>query len=205
MSHGPWQFVILALVILFPLILKRFGGRAAGSALVVKEVHVDESNECQVKVVARKSGLWSFLMSFIGVDSTFTLLVFRDRLESMEGSLSGRIKTVIPLTALDTYTTGFTKPIYLLVLAVIFIIVALYGSFMKMPGLAVFFLVTLAILCCIFFYLRKCLLLSFTTNGANGIYFLFKRSVIEGVNVDETLSEQIGDLVKRNYLNQVRK
>ena len=28
--------------------------------------------------------------------NTFTLLVFRDRVESSEGSLSGRIKTVVP-------------------------------------------------------------------------------------------------------------
>ena len=175
------------------------------SAMVVKEVKVNESAECQVKVVARKPGFWSFVLSFMGIDSTFTLMVFRDRLESMEGSLSGRIKTVVPLTALDTYTTGFTKPFILLVFAVLFVIFALYGSFMGLPGAVVFILLTLAIVFCVLFYLRKCLVLIFTTNGANGIYFLFKRSVIEGVNVDETLAEQIGELVKRNYIEQAKK
>ena len=67
---------------------------------------------------------------------------------------------------------------------------------------------TLAVMAVIFliaYFLEKCLVLSFTTNGANGISFLFKRSIIEGVNVDETLADRIADIVKRNYLVQTRR
>jgi len=85
------------------------------SALVVKAVSVNENADCQVAIVGRKAGLIAWLMSLLGIDSTFTLQVYRDRLESTEGSLSGRIKTVIPLTALDTYTAGYTKPVLYIV------------------------------------------------------------------------------------------
>ena len=76
------------------------------SALVVKEVNVDESADMQVRIVARKAGVISWILSLLGIDSTFTLWVYRDRIESMEGSLSGRIKTVVPMVSLDTYTSS---------------------------------------------------------------------------------------------------
>ena len=176
------------------------------SALVAKEVRVDETRDCQVKIVARKSGLISFILALFGIDSTFTLQVYGDRLESQEGSLSGHVKTTIPMVALDTFTGGFTKPFYLLVLAVVFVLAGLILGFTKeVPGIVVFLLVLLAGVCILFYFLRKCLIMAFTTNGANGIVFLLKRSVIEGVNVDEALSDRIIDLVKRNYLAQTRK
>ena len=55
------------------------------------------------------------------------------------------------------------------------------------------------------FYLRKSLLLNFTTSGANGIIFVFKRSVIEGVNVDENMAKEVSEIVKENYIAQVAK
>ena len=63
----------------------------------------------------------------------------------------------------------------------------------------------IAVICLSAYLLEKCLVLSFTTNGSNGIYFFFKRCIIEGINVDETLADRIADIVKWNYLAQVRR
>ena len=57
----------------------------------------------------------------------------------------------------------------------------------------------------IMYALQKCLVLNFTTNGGNGICFLFKHSIIEGVNVDESFAERVGEIVKQNYVAQTRK
>ena len=207
MSYGPWQ--ILLVLVVFSIVASVFNRRKGGgasSALVAKEIHVDETRDCQVKIVARKSGLISFVLALFGIDSTFTLLVYADRIESQEGSLSGRIKTTIPLIALDTFTGGYTRPFYLLVLAVIFVVLGfILGFTQNLPGIVVFLFILLAGVCILFYYLKKCLLLCFTTNGANGIGLLLKRSVIEGVKVDEALSDRIGELVKRNYIAQARK
>lgn len=175
------------------------------SALVVKEVQLDETAEQQLKIVARKAGVISWILSLVGIDSTFTLLIYKDRLESVEGSLSGHIRTIIPMTALDTYMCGFTKPIQNLVIAVVLVIFALVSSFNGMPGFVVFIMLAIAVGSCIAYYLGKCLLLNFTTNGANGILFLFKRSVIEGVNIDETFSERVCEMVKLDYIEQAKK
>lgn len=182
--------------------LARIFGR---SALVVKEVKVREMDNMQVKIVARKAGLTSWFLSLLGIDSTFTLWIYKDRIESMEGSLSGRIKTVVPLTALDTYTCGFTKPIQFFVFAAAAIVFAIFQCFGGVPGGFVFVTLMLAVCFFVAYFLMKCLLLSFTTNGGNGIVFLFKRSIIEGVNVDETFAERVGEIVKRNYVEQVKR
>jgi len=172
------------------------------SALVVKSVRVDENADCQVMLVARKAGLAAWFLALLGIDSTFTLNIFRDRIESIEGTLSGRIKTVIPLTALDTYTSGFTKPVMYIVQGFIALILSFY-FLSQSTGLGLAVLV-IALVLFVLYYLRKCLILSFTTAGANGIFFLYKRSVVEGIDVNENFAERVSDLVKRNYIMQAR-
>lgn len=171
------------------------------AALVVKSARIDKSAECQVEIVARKSGLMSWLLSLLGIDATFTFRVFRDRIESEEGSLSGRINTVVPLAALDTYTHGFTKPITFLIMAFAMLVLSI-AMFINSGALGTLFLI-LAVVFVVRFFLMQSLLLSFSTMGANGIVFVFKRSVIEGVNVDENLAKEVYELVKENYIAQV--
>ena len=140
----------------------------------------------------------------MGIDSTFTLRVYADRLESTEGSLSGRIKTAIPMSAIDTYTCGYTKPVQWLVIGVILLIATLRLC-LDFSSPSTLVMLSISAICFVAYFLMKCMLLTFTTSGANGIFFLFKRSVIEGVNIDEALAERVMDIVKRNYIAQVRK
>ena len=177
--------------------MSRMFGR---TAFVVKEVQIDETKECQIKVVARKAGLVGWAMSVLGIDSTYTLSVYSNRIESKEGSLVGFIKTVVPLSSIDTCTSGFTKPFQSLVTAGILVVLALLYSVRGYPGGIVFFVLILATVSFAWYFLRRCLVLNFTTKGGNGICFLFKRSVIEGINVDEALADRIADIVKQNYL-----
>ena len=172
-------------------------------AYVVKQAKIDETNNCQVLIVARKPGFWSWVLSLLGVDSTFTMRVYRDRLESEEGSLSGRMRTVIPLAALDTYTCGFLKPAILVFMGFAAIGGGIGMAAADAPGFPVTIAFLAGIGCFVKYFFFKCLVLDFTTIGANGIYFLFKRSVIEGINVDEKFAATIGELVKKNYLEQV--
>ena len=173
------------------------------SALVVKEVMVDESAEMQVKIVGRKPGLFSWILSLLKIDSTFTLFVYADRLESREGSLSGMLKTTIPLSAIDSYTTGFTKPFLWLVNGFVFLAYMILRWMMTDSFAGILFVLSIGSF--VTYILRKSLVLNFTTNGGGGICFLFKRSVIEGVNIDEAFADMVGEIVKRNYVLQTRK
>ena len=109
------------------------------------------------------------------------------------------------MASLDTYTCGFTKPIQFFAIAAVFIVLVIVSCFQGMSGGVVFFMLAVAVGCLVAYFLMKCLVLSLTTNGANGIFFLFKRSVIEGVNVDEAFAERVGEIIKNNYLEQVRR
>ena len=174
------------------------------AALVVKSVKIDKTAEdCQVEIIARKAGLVSWLLSLIGIDSTFTFRAYKDRLESEEGSLSGQISTVIPLTALDTFTNGFTKPFQFVIGAIIALIMGFI--MLGQNGFIGFILIIVAVVLGVLYYLRKSLMLIFSTQGANSIIFVFKRSIIEGVNVDESLAKEVADLVKENYIAQSAK
>ena len=176
------------------------------TAMVVKEVAIDETKDEQVRIVARKEGLLSWLLSLMGIDSTYTLRVYADRIESLEGSLSGQLKTVVPLTQIDTYVSGFTKPIKAIIVGVILIllvvfVLCIFGNI----GFVSQIMLVAAIACLIEYFTKKCLMINFTTVGANDILFLFKRPVVEGINVDETFAERVCEIVKRNYIAQVSK
>jgi len=176
------------------------------SAMVVKEVAIDETKDEQVRIVARKEGLISWLLSLMGIDSTYTLRVYADRIESLEGSLSGQLKTVVPMMQVDTYIAGFTKPVMSLVMGIILVLLVVLALCMfGKIGFVSQIMIVAAILCFVQYFTKKCLMLNFTTVGANGILFLFKRSVIEGVNVDETFADRVCEIVKRNYIAQVSK
>ena len=118
---------------------------------------------------------------------------------------NGRIKSILPLSALDTFAGGFTKPVQRIVFAIALLAVSAIGAFQGMSTTLLVVLPAIALLCLIRYFRRKCLLLSFTTNGGNDVYFLSKRSVIEGLAVDESLANRIGDIVQRNYIAQTRR
>lgn len=178
------------------------------SAMAVKQVDVNEAEECQMKIMARKAGLIAWLLSLIGVDSSFTLYVYRDRIGSLESSLSGRLMTIIPLKALDTYRCGFTKPFIWLLLA----LGAGVGAFVLLLKNNNDTYTLLGIILLLFsvwkffeYVLGKCLILEFTTNGGHGISFLCKRSIIEGVKVDGEMAACIGRIVRNNLREQLQK
>ena len=173
------------------------------AALIVKKASMDETAECQVEIAARKQGFVAWLLSLLGIDSTFTMRVYRDRLESEEGSLSGRIKTVIPVDSLDSYVVGFTKPFLALVLGVI----SLFASIGLMCSdgnntAGVVVLLVLAIAWIAGYFFNRCLVLDFSSNGVNSIGLLIKTKKVGGVKVDEDFIYAVGEIVKKNYLSR---
>lgn len=180
-------------------VMHGFARLMGASALVVKEARIDESAEHSVHIVGRKAGLASWLMAQMGIDSTFTLDVYSGYIESSEGSLSGRLHTVIPFSAMDTATYGFTKPFPLILLGFGFLAMS-FGMLAARVGFMSLFFLLIAGCMFVGYFLKKSLVLYFSTVGANVILFPFKRSIIEGVNVDEAFAKRVSDIVKNHYL-----
>lgn len=160
---------------------------AAKSALVVKEIKINEEGPHYVHIVARQAGVLAFLLSIIGIDSTTVFDVYEDRLEFIEGSLSGRMNTCMPLSAVSIATSGFVKPFIWLLF-----------------GIPLCF-VCVGIPMVIGYFLSKSLIVSVDSNGSQSITICLKRSVIEGVEINEETAYKIVQIIKNRTLAQTVK
>lgn len=163
------------------------------SPLVIKEVEIDETAERQVKIVARKRGFVSFMLSLLRIDPTFTLCVYPDRVESIEGSLSGRMKTAMPSTSLDTYTCGEEKPLQHLFTGIVLLLLSWY--FFNSLWMGLFMLGFFVLL----YFIERNVALSVATKGSTKINLYFSKTHTDGVVVDEKLAERVCDIIRKNH------
>jgi len=165
-------------------------------ALVLKEFTINLEGEEYIHIVARKAGLISWLFTLLGVDATTIFRVYADRIEFQEGSLSGRIQTVLPLRSVSIATCGYMKPILLLVFAVLGIILALPTFGLSLILSLIFF---------IFYFLNKNLLISVVSNSSWPIMICFKRSVIEGVKIEYEQAQQVIQIINQLLMYEASK
>lgn len=161
---------------------------AAQAALVVKELKINEDGPHYVHIVARQAGALAFVLSMIGIDSTTVFDVYEDRIEFIEGSLSGRLNTCMPLSSVSIATSGFVKPFVLLILGVLLLPVFCVG-----------------IIPIISYFLSKSLVVNIDSNGNSSVTICLKRSVIEGVEINEQTAFKIVEIIKNRTLAQTAK
>jgi len=172
-----------------------FALAASRGALVVKELKINENGPVYVRIVGRRGGLISWLLSLIGIDPTTEMEVTEKKIEFIEGSLSGQLRHMVPLRSVCNLGAGYFKPFVLIVVAVILLLLALVASFQDVPGIVVFLLFASTIGCAIAYFLKKTLLLFALPGSGFGPIIGFKRSVIEGVSVDEKQAMKIVEIV----------
>ena len=177
--------------------MSSFASAAARSALVVKEIKINEGGPQYVHIVARKGGIIAFLLSIAGIDSTTTFDIYEDRIDFAQGSLSGYIKTCMPLSSLSVATGGFVKPFSKL----------LIGILLVFPG-ALFTLgisALVGVILIIYYFLSKTLLVEVAASSGWSANICLKRSVIEGVEINQATADKIVDIVKRLIIAQTAK
>ena len=157
-------------------------------ALVLKQFTINPEGEKYVHIVARKAGLFSWLLTLLGVDATTDFRVYSNRIE--------RIQTVLPLKSISIASCGFMKPILFLALAIICIPLAVVTM-----GLSL--ILTVLFLIC--YYLNKNLLISVVSNSSYPIVICFKRSVIEGVKVEYDQAQQVIQIINNLLMQQASK
>lgn len=142
-------------------------------ALVIKEWVANENppNGIYIKIMGREAGLLSWLLSLVGIDPTSTLTVDKDNFLFEQGSLSGFSRRVIPLNNICSGFYGYAKPWKEAV-----IIGVLLGSVTFGIGIIVGI---------IYYFLNKQLTLGVVENSGIASAIQFKRSVIEGKQIDE--------------------
>ena len=174
-------------------------------ALVLKEFTINNDGPEYVHIVARKSGLISWLLTLLGIDTTTIFRVFADRIEFEQGSLSGRLHTVMPLRAISIATCGYTKPFLLIVSAVIAILLGISFAFATRSAMLFFLLLVVALVELVFYYLNKALLIAVVSHSSWPASVCFKRSIIEGVGVGYEQAQEVIRIINKLTMEQASK
>lgn len=196
--QGLLSWIIIASVVI-GIIKNRLSNSAAlvasKNALVVKALEVNETGPVYVHIVGRKPGILAWLRSLIGIDPTTTLKVMDNRVEFIEGSMSGQVTHMIPLSSVCNLGAGYSKPFVLLVVAIIMLVIGLITMVASVPACVPLVLILLAICFAAVYYLKKTLVLFILPLSSMGACIGLKRSVIEGVDLDEATAFRIIDIV----------
>lgn len=153
-------------------------------ALVLKKWRAEKSaNEKgnYVHLVGREAGLFAWLLSLIGIDPTTEIEIKDNLIVFTAGSLSGREKRVIPMNSVCSAYYGYAKPWK----------EALAIGLLLMP---VFFIGLVA--GPLYYILNKKLSVGIVESSGWVGGFSFKRSVIEGQNIDESKAYEVIDIVR---------
>lgn len=159
-------------------------------ALVLKDWEVNleaDAKDAVVFIHGREEGILSWLLSLIKIDPSTTLNIFNNKVELSQGSWEGNRKIVIPIQEICTAYFGYTKPWKkALMLALIFL---------PVMGLGL-------IIGPLYYFFNKQLELAVVVNSGNVYSIAFKRSVIEGVNIDEEKGHEILNIVENMILRK---
>jgi len=115
MSFLPFIIVGVVLLIIISVVVK---GRNRGGILILKDFFFNEVEYEFLKIIGRPSGFISWLKSLFGKDS-ITSFVCNKQEVKLE---SAGFKYNIPLRHVTCVATGMNKPIFLLILGIVFII-----------------------------------------------------------------------------------
>ena len=156
------------------------------AALVLKKWQCSETPLDQegthVYVVARQAGIIAWLLALMGIDATTTLRVTTTHILLEQGSLAGHSFTCLPLSRLSSTRYGYEKPW----LAAIIVGIA----FLPVFGVGL-------ILGPLYYFLNKSLTIAVTELGGIQHSISFKRSVIEGVKVEESQASEAISQIQR--------
>lgn len=160
-------------------------------SLVVKSWSIKSrpaGDEPFARVVAREAGLLSFLLSLLGIDATTSLVVTRHGFEFEQGSLAGFRRNMTPFNHVSTVFYGRFKPWKVTGVFIVF-------SLSFLP-LSVWLMLVGVVASLLFYYLNRELTVGFTESGGNNFGIVFKRSVVEGQEIDEVALRNFAVIVE---------
>ena len=171
------------------------------NTLVIKSWHASEipdENGNYVHIAGRTDGLISWIFNLIGISPTVELKVSVGKISFVENSWAGLFECHTPLENVCTTFYGYIKPwkeafiLGVVVGFVIFMPVAISGI---LAGIFVGILVGILV-GIIYYSLNKTLKVGFCDIGGDSREIKFKRSIIEGHNIDEQAAAGVCRLIQ---------
>ncbi len=177
-----FAFAVISAVILFFAFAKK--------AYVIKswkasDQPVDDSQN-HIAISGRAEGLMGWLLAKVKISPTTSIAVSAKEIRFTQGSFAGSLTRVIPLENVCSTRYGYYKP-WREVLILFVTIGPLFGI-----GI---------ILAILYYFLNKSLTLGFVENSGVITYIAFKRSIIEGQNIDEANAAYVSELTQALIAN----
>ena len=171
-------------------------------AMVISEWHVGHqpnSSGAYVSIRGRQAGLLSWILSILGVERGVRLEADTRHIKFKEGDMGGSSTRVIHLDSVSSTYYGFKKP-WAEAIAMVFvlgpIIVPMVVAFINSAlGAIIGGLVTLGI-AALYYMLNKRMTVGIVEHSGVQSQLVFKRSVLEGLQLDESTSAQASDVLQ---------
>ncbi len=147
-------------------------------------------------IEGRQEGLISWLLSLLKIEPTFEIRVTANEVRFSEGSFQGRNETITPMRSISTTLWGFEKPIIKAVI-LFFILTPIFVSIVTMmhPVLALIGLVAGFAIAFVVYFLNKIFTVGFVANSGIQQSIRFKKSVIEGQEINEAQAEYVSQIM----------
>jgi len=190
-SIWHWAIVIALGWIVFSVFGAKRNGTKTYGTYVIKEWFANETpnqNGIYVDITGRKGGLIAFILSLVGIDPVVSLVVDRENVRFKEGSLNGSESWVTPIEKLCSGNYGYAKPFLGTAIWIVIGVALLVPSF----GVSLILILGAAF----YYYLNKTTKIGVTYLDGNGNGFAFKRSIIEGKNIDEVAAGRIVSIIE---------
>jgi hypothetical protein len=164
-----------------------------------------DADQNYVFIRGRAEGFISWLLAQLKISPTVTLAVSGEKAVFSEGSLSGTSHRILPLENVCSTYFGYRKPWReALVLGFVLATTLFYAfgtvlssvSYGFSPGAAAVGMVLGVGIAILYYVLNKTLTLGFVENSGVVNAIAFKRSIIEGQNIDETNARYVAELTQ---------
>lgn len=168
---------------------------------VIKKWDASETPDAEGRYICiqgRQAGAISWFLSLLRIDPTVSIHVYEDKFVFESGSLAGLIRRIIPLGRgmISSMMYGYSKPWQSAIAILIAFIV--FGIFMMQHATTIGTLLLLSgiVFSCLHYILNKKLTLGVVEVGGIPSVIEFKRSVIEGQNINEVEAERVVNIIQ---------
>ncbi|MFZ4610820.1 MAG: hypothetical protein ACOYNM_13465 [Gemmataceae bacterium] len=183
---------ILGVLIAYRIFLGFFTALFSGFGALPKRVlqkfkiHKSANGTPLVRVVGRAEGLISFILTIMGLSDQTHFELFEDRIFYRSNSLSLQIVNTVMLDHVNYTICTLYQPIWTLIIGGLFLIAAFFSllAVAFVGSLLAFIFGILAVFSGYFFWTNRFLVMGIKTSSGDTFGIVFKRSIIENIEVD---------------------
>ncbi|MGB0585207.1 MAG: hypothetical protein ACPGQC_00465 [Limisphaerales bacterium] len=171
-------------------------------AMVISEWHVayqPNSSGAYVSIRGRQAGLLSWILSILGVERGVRLEADTKHIKFKEGDMGGSSTRVIHLDSISSTYYGFKKPWAEAIVIIWLLGGALWGIGGALIGGTLGSLIggIVAVgIAALYYFLNKRMTVGIVEHSGVQSQLVFKRSVLEGLKLDEASSAQASDVLQ---------